>query len=114
MADYLEHDKLRAIADKSQAIGDFLEWTRGTLCEVHHHTKECRGRGRAPECGLSEGDFTPIRRSIVDQLAEYFDIDQQRLDDEKRAMLDELRRRDPLHNNPTIQAQRAADKASAR
>jgi len=91
MATYPEYEKLKAISDKSQAIGDFLEWTRGTLCEVHHHSKDCRGRGRVPECGLSEGEFTPIRRSIIDQLAEHFEIDQQRLEDEKRAMLDELR-----------------------
>ena len=88
---YPEHKKLHAISAKSQAIGDFLEWTRATLCEPHHHDEFCYGDGRGPECGFSEGDFVPVRRGIVNMLAEYFDIDQNLLEDEKRAMLDALR-----------------------
>ena len=29
MSDYPEHDKLRAIADQTQAIGEFIEWLEG-------------------------------------------------------------------------------------
>lgn len=34
MAEYPEHEKLKKIADQSQAIGEFLDWLRGNL-RVH-------------------------------------------------------------------------------
>jgi len=77
-----EHEKLKAISDKSQAIGEFVDWlgaVKGiSLCEL------TQGRDRLDE-------YHPVRTSIRQLLAEYFDINEHRLDDEKRAMLDELR-----------------------
>jgi hypothetical protein len=44
MSDYPEHDKLRAIHEQSQAIGEFLDWLRSPVDEggkgVHLHTRE--------------------------------------------------------------------------
>jgi len=75
MTNFPEHNKLRAISDKSQAIFDFLEW-----CEAQH--------------GLSLRDHGGyIKKSVRDLLAEHFDIDQQKLEEEKLAMLEELRSR---------------------
>lgn len=41
---------------------------------------------------FSEAQLTPARVAINDMLAEYFGIDQEALEREKRAMLEDLRR----------------------
>ena len=64
--EYPEHMKLRAISDESQAIYNFLEW-----CE------EQGGTGR----------------SIRDLLAAHFEIDQDKIEAEKCAMLESIRAR---------------------
>jgi hypothetical protein len=77
---YPEHDKLAAVKDKSRAIGEFLEraYREGVrLCEAD-----------------DEG-WIPLGERIEATLARYFEIDLQRLEDEKRAMLDELTGRSP-------------------
>jgi len=78
MNTYPEHDKLRAVSNKSQSIGEFLDWARN-----EHGWELCRME--------PYGDYTPIYKSINDILAEYFEIDRTKLDDEKRAMLEELK-----------------------
>lgn len=88
-----ELDRLALISDKSQAIGDFLEWSRMTLCKPHEHEPECYAGAQRPQCGLAEGEFVPVMRPIRKLLAEYFDIDEQKCEDEKRAILDELQGR---------------------
>lgn len=87
-----EHDKLRLIAPKSQAIGDFLEWSRATLCVPHHHAENCRSDSGWLMCGLHEGDYEEVRTPIRKLLANYFEIDEQKLEDEKLAMLEAIRR----------------------
>ena len=77
---YPEHEKLKAISDKSQTIGEFLEWLsteKGILLG---------------EWGGATGHtMYPTQRSKVALLAEYFEIYQDRLESEKRAMLDTVR-----------------------
>lgn len=64
---YPEHDKLRKISDRSQACGEFLDWLEEEKgWELPSHSKPAL-------------------------LAEFFEIDQERLEDEKQAMLNELR-----------------------
>jgi len=63
-----ECDKLHAIADKSQVVGEFIEWVR----EKH-------------------GVHMP--KSIDDLLADFFEIDQNKVEQEKRAILESLRKR---------------------
>lgn len=73
-----EHEKLAAIKDKSQAIGGFLEWLEEqgiTLCTL-------------PE---NSDYFVPCHMPIQQRLAKYFDIDLNKLEQEKQAMLEELR-----------------------
>lgn len=80
MSTYPEHEKLHAIADQSQAIGEFLDW--------------CSGRGWficRPTDDPFEGCYWPVPGSITDRLADYFGIDQKKLEQEKRQMLDEFR-----------------------
>jgi ABC-type phosphonate transport system ATPase subunit len=44
-----------------------------------------------PDFDYWSDEYVPVRKGISDWLAEYFEIDQVRLDDEKRAMLAALR-----------------------
>ena len=84
MNDYPEHDKLRAISGKSQAIGEFLDWLGA---EKHWFLAEWDGIKRA------DGDERawPASYSITKLLAEFFEIDLDKIEAEKRAMLEALR-----------------------
>lgn len=76
---YPEHTKLKAIASKSQVCGEFVEWLadkKGIVLAQFH--------------GLSGHHYqnpTPLRAL----LAEFFEIDSKKIEEEKRAMLDEMR-----------------------
>lgn len=77
---YPEHEKLAKVRDRSQAIGEFLEW--------------CNEQGwHLAEWVADKWDdrMFPIHLSISEVLARYFDIDQGRLEEEKRALLQGLR-----------------------
>jgi hypothetical protein len=97
-----EHEKLHAIADKSQAIGEFIEWLHGqgiVMARYHRHETGCyvkdisTGRARARErCGLSENELYPENINITKLLAIYFQIDLKRLEGEKREILESLRK----------------------
>lgn len=80
---YPEHEKLHKIKDQSQTIGQFLEWTGEKGWHLAEYVEEYEE--------LDWDMLMPIRRSITDLLAEYFGIDQNRLEAEKRQMLDEIR-----------------------
>lgn len=113
--EYPEHDKLSAIANQSQACHDFLEWLsykKGWHLGSHTYYIDVV-TGRHIESGsytdhgmlypeeevtefgvekIENGDFMiQVPYSIRDLLAEFFEIDQNRLEAEKRAMLDALR-----------------------
>lgn len=77
---YPEHAKLHKVKERSQAIGEFLEFGPWTLCEWREGV------------GGWEGSYQPVRGGIQAALATYFGIDQEKLDQEKRGMLDQLRR----------------------
>jgi hypothetical protein len=70
-----EHDKLAKVAEKSFAIGEFLDWLTGDQGIV---------LGRYPE-GSERLWAAP--ESVRTLLARYFDIDENVLEIEKRAML---------------------------
>lgn len=77
MPTYPEHDKLRAVKENSQVIGEFLDWL---INEQHVVLATHRGH-----------ILMPVVSSIQKWLARYFDIDEDRLEDEKRAILAEIR-----------------------
>lgn len=78
-----EHERLHAVADDSQKLGDFLEWCqRQRLALMAWQDDPARGDG---------GSWRPDRRGIPDLLAAYFGIDQAALEAEQRAMLEALR-----------------------
>ena len=77
MSDYPEHDKLRAIADQTQAIGEFIEWLEGKGIFLARYV---------------EGSNYPRHvHGFRDLLAEWADIDQDKLEAENRQMLASLR-----------------------
>jgi len=76
---YQEHEKLSKVSKESQAIGEFLDWLQ-------------------TEKGYTVGEYNkfdelrPVRFNIQDILAEFYSIDLNKLEAEKRAMLDLLRK----------------------
>lgn len=76
--EYPEHDKLQLIADKSQAIGEFLEWLQEEKQLVI--------------CQSADEHYYPHFVRKEELLADFFEIDLKKLDDEKRAMLKEYRK----------------------
>lgn len=74
MSKYPEHQKLKAVSDQTQAAGDFLYWLM-----------------RERNMELRDSDGAPIFVNVEDLLADWKDIDRMALEQEKQAMLDELR-----------------------
>ncbi|TXH19655.1 MAG: hypothetical protein E6R03_00270 [Hyphomicrobiaceae bacterium] len=75
---YQQHEKLNTVKDQSQAIGDFLEWLhseKGIILASYGNS----------DSNLLTPDGTAKERLI----AEYFEIDLDALEAEKRAMLAE-------------------------
>lgn len=99
---YPESDKMLAVKEKSQAIGEFLEWlqsgdveqglpmrrsiflaTQRLKCE-DHETGEVLPED---EWELSDVYNDPFNYSIEQLLAQFFNIDLKKVEEEKRAML---------------------------
>ena len=76
---YPEHDKLTLCKDQSQIIGEFLDWL--TYEKSIHLAKWNR-----------YNEMVPDHTNTQELLAEFFEIDLNVLEQEKRTMLDELRK----------------------
>lgn len=73
-----EIEKVKAVSERSQTIGGFLEWLQSKEYVI-----------------ASWGAYDNLyqeRRSIEEWLAQYFGIDLKKLEKEKRALLDEIRK----------------------
>jgi hypothetical protein len=100
MSRFPEHVKLGLVHERSQACGEFLEWLLGEkgyhLGEYHKHTDACWPEGeshtdRRRICGTADSLLYPVSASVRRLLAEFFKIDEERLEAEKRTILDEQR-----------------------
>lgn len=80
MNEYPEHERLKKVQDKSQAIGEFLEWA--------HDEKEYVLCWKSY---MTQSRFEPIQVSKELLLAEFYAIDLQKIEQEKRLMLEEMR-----------------------
>ena len=107
---YPECEKLAAVADKSQAIGDFLDWLRSgeadntrfkrpiflaansIVAEEWHHGEQDLLEDE--DCDVDEGKLCYWGYDIRRLLAKYFEIDLDKVESERRAMLEELRKED--------------------
>lgn len=88
-----EHDKLRAIKDESQLIGAFLEWLGEngySLCRYEAFTRHSGEPGDYTPSG-----YYPTPLGIEDLLARFFDIDLDKLEEEKQAILQQLQESRP-------------------
>lgn len=74
-----ELDKIQAVKEESQVIGLFLENSGYVLAE---YVK--------PE-GYTREELVPVGKSINQILADYFEIDLSKVEEERMALLEELR-----------------------
>jgi len=101
-----ECDKMLKVKDKSQTIGEFLEWLREkknvSFCILGSNLNEkLLDRVYDEEDSFNEenyeegeyrGDeFYPTNFSTEKLLAEFFEIDLEKVETEKREMLDKIR-----------------------
>lgn len=98
---YPEHEKLAKISSESQACGEFVSWLLGEkgyrLGQYHEHTDDCWPEGenhteKRRTCGTPDGVLYEAPINIRKLLAEYFDINEAKIETEKEAMLDEVRK----------------------
>lgn len=87
-----------AVKDKSQAIGEFVEWLgqKGIrlMEEVELDEEITVGPLHRPrQETIRRKHMIPMRGSLERVLAEFFEIDLDKAEQEKRAMLAELQRR---------------------
>lgn len=89
-----EIDKMHAVKEQSQAIGEFLEWLQQEkaweLAAYHQHEEACYDDEGDRTCGMRTSEPFIVNYSIERLLAEYFEIDLKKVDDEKRAILESL------------------------
>jgi hypothetical protein len=76
---YPEHTKLKAIQPQSQKVGEFLEWLQTQSWEITKYSRNGE-------------EYLPIYLSTEEILAKFFEIDLNKIETEKRAMLDEQRK----------------------
>lgn len=124
MSEYPEHEKLHAVAEQSQAMGEFLDLGPYTLCEFvkagsnkeplyvwtpkwadpayrrkrgkrYKHPRFIdflNGHAETNPDHESWGDhYRPVMKPLTQVLADWFDIDLDKIEQEKREMLDKIR-----------------------
>ena len=81
-----ELKKLIAVKGNSQTIGEFLEWLQGKGYVLSFW----QDYGEEPH---SWSELTPLRKSSEQLLAEYFDVNLDKVEQERKALLEKLRSR---------------------
>lgn len=92
-----ECEKLAAVSGRSQEIGQFLQWLgeKGIhLAVAHEHEDGCRGSHGFLSCGYTAKGLEWYHLNIEKLLADYFEIDLEKIEKERRAILAQLRRKD--------------------
>lgn len=85
MTSYPEHEKLAKIADKSQTMGEWVEWLQGKGYVLAEYGTGEPGDDRSPH------RLYAVHSNPSELLAEFFDIDRDKIEAEKRQMLEEMR-----------------------
>jgi len=93
---YPEHAKLEKVKSRSQAIGEFLAWLqqeKGIFLGRYEQEEcaDCEEEGE--DCGADDhiSVFHPFTPSVQRTLADFFGIDYDALQNEKDAMLEDIR-----------------------
>jgi hypothetical protein len=89
-----EHDKLRALEGKNVVVGDFIEWLKGQGVDlmVWHELEADEEDDATDDQRAAGGYYRHDGRSTQALIAAHFGIDEHRLDAEKKAMIEGLRR----------------------
>lgn len=92
--EYPEHEKLHAVVEESQVCGEFLEWLQSekgfSICRhVTDEERDARDSGGFWEWNGQE--LVPAPFVLHELLAEFFEIDLEKLEEEKLQMLKVLR-----------------------
>lgn len=94
-----EHEKLQTVQAQSQAVGDFIVWLQNvkgvTLAKPHEHKDSCESESYPGFriCDYTRGELMPFYFQVTNLLAEFFSIDLKKLEEEKLAMLAEIKKR---------------------
>ncbi len=93
--EYPEHAKLHEVKGFSQKCGEFLEWLKEkyVIGEWHVHDRGCFINGGRLACEAGDGDrLYPASVTTRKLLADFFGIDEAKLEAEKLKMLENLRK----------------------
>ena len=89
-----ECEKMLAVHEESQSIGEFLGWLQTEKKVMFHmehkHKSACCKKGENV-CGW-QGQCGYLHASIDQLLAEYFKIDLKKVEQERRQLLKEIRK----------------------
>ena len=85
---YPEHEKMKEVQEDSQIIGEFLEWLKSEyeLCIFREGIDNCLA------CEEEIDGYIPVSLKIEKILADYYDIDLDKIEKEKRQMLEEIKK----------------------
>jgi hypothetical protein len=75
-----ELDKMLRVKDESQAIGEFIEWLGANGMWI----------GEYVDLGYREPRGVPVSKTINGLLADFYGIDMQKIEQERRAILAEI------------------------
>jgi len=100
MSLYPEHDKLHKVIDKSQIIGEFIDWLHDKKeivfvkweeweekIEPRRHTDGTLEAART----ITHKKYVPVYTKVDALLADFFGIDQDKVEKEKLAMIKALK-----------------------
>ncbi len=97
----VELDRMSAVQAESNAIGRFMDWLEDvkgySLAQIHTHDDEClqRDAGNFPYyvCGYLNHGLMPVFGATKEQLlADFFEIDLAKIEDERSALIEHLQK----------------------
>ena len=92
-----ECEKMAKVAPVSQEIGRFLDWMQQEkeflFTRYHVHSEQCEDEDGSYECGFYKDALEIVHVQPEKLLAEFFQIDLDKVENERRALLDAIRKR---------------------
>jgi hypothetical protein len=99
MSNTTECERLHQVARFSQKIGEFIDWLRREkevkFAQYHQHSDECFDANGDLACGSRNDELFPFRFSTNSLLAEFFGIDLEKVERERRELLEQIRKQQP-------------------
>lgn len=81
MNEYPEHQKMKAVKERSQAIGEFLDWAQSEGLYLARYDER-----------FHDETLRAISEPFEHILARHFNIDLNKIEEEKQAMIEQLRK----------------------